>query len=484
MIPARWLRASLHAHGATAALEGVAEAIDYRLFAERAQAVADGLEALGVGAGERVALSSGRRGHDEPIALAGILLAGAVAVPLDASAPALRVEMLLKQAGCRAIIHDSGQSRLIESLGLQLGRLVLDSDGRLQTRSGSACVVELDADPSLACVLHTSGSTGAAKPVPISWQGLDVFVDWMIGLTRLGKTDRVLRVAELSFDLSWFDHIACWRAGATLCTMSRRHSVTGSSLLAQVQRLQPKLIYAVPSLLMKLVGALPAGGILESLEVICFAGEVYPPGALQALALSAPHAQLFNLYGPTETNVCTFHRVDRALLDGQHELPIGRACPYADCELIDEQGAVVDGPGLGELVVRGPTALAGRHATRDRVLRGPDGLFYFRGRIDRMVKIRGYRVDPSEIEAALTAHCAVLEAAVVSMPHRRLGIVLRAFVTLRDELPEADRSLRKHLAKRLAPHMLVEVVEVVEQMPRTPTGKTDYSLLATSSRED
>ncbi len=474
----RWLRASLHAHGGTVALEGVAETVDYRAFAARAQAAADALQLLGVGPGERVALSSARRGHDEAVALAAILLAGAVAVPLDASAPPLRLETLLDQAGCRAIVHDTALLPVVETLG-PLGRLQLDSDGGVQASGGSVRAVAIEPDTSLACILHTSGSTGAPKPVPIQWEGLDTFVDWMIELTQLAKADRVLRVAELSFDLSWFDHIASWRSGATLCTMSRRHCIAGPSLLAQVQRLQPKLIYAVPGLLMRLVAALPPGAALDpSLNVICFAGEVYPPGALAELAARGPAAELFNLYGPTETNVCTYHRVDRAALDGQSELPIGLACPYADCQLIDERGEVICGPGIGELVVRGPTVFAGEHATRDRVYRAEDGLFYFRGRLDRMVKIRGYRVDPSEIEAALAAHPAVAEAAVLSHMHPRLGRTLRAFVTLRHDLPSTDRSLRKHLAERLAPYMLVEVVEVLEELPRTPTGKVDHSALA------
>jgi acyl-coenzyme A synthetase/AMP-(fatty) acid ligase len=214
--------------------------------------------------------------------------------------------------------------------------------------------------------------------------------------------------------------------------------------------------------------------------VICFAGEVFPPRELKALAEHAPGARLFNLFGPTETNVCTHHEVRRDELDTARELPIGVACPYAECRLVDEGGAVVEGVGVGELVVRGPTAMGGEFATRDRVERRGDGLFMFRGRIDRMVKIRGFRVEPGEVEAALTLHEAVRAAAVVVVEHPRLGKTLKGFVTLRQGADADSRALRKHLSERLAPFMVPDTLAILDELPRTTTGKIDYTALRAS----
>jgi acyl-coenzyme A synthetase/AMP-(fatty) acid ligase len=213
--------------------------------------------------------------------------------------------------------------------------------------------------------------------------------------------------------------------------------------------------------------------------VIFYAGEVFPPRELKELAARAPGAELYNLFGPTETNVCTYHHVRPEDLDGESETPIGLACPYADCSLIGHDDKPVLGPGVGELVVSGPTALGGGpYATRDRVERKEDGLFYFRGRIDRMVKIRGYRVEPGEVEAALEAHASVQRAAVVPFEDPKLGKVLRGHVSLRPgAAPVDERGLRMFLAERLPPYMVPEKIAIVAELPLGPTGKIDYRAL-------
>src|SRR5690606_20052270 len=146
--------------------------------------------------------------------------------------------------------------------------------------------VEAIAAPAtdLAAVLHTSGSTGTPKPVPIRWEGLDAFPAWMIGLTALASGDRVLRVAELVFDLAWFDHLASFRAGATLCTLARRELTAGRALAEATKRHDPHVIYAVPALFSRLVAA---DGIPPSLRVACYAGEIYPPAELARLVAVA-----------------------------------------------------------------------------------------------------------------------------------------------------------------------------------------------------
>lgn len=463
------------------ALTGVRGDVSYAKLFGRAEAVANTLADAGVEPGDAVALLSTGREHDEAVALAGVLLRGASAVPLDASSPALRLDAILADRGCVALVHDQAASKLAGGFQTRLARTELDEDGFVLATVGDAPSDKPAPEPDRACILHTSGSTGKPKAVPISWAGLDAFTAWTIGLTRLNPSDRVLRVAELIFDLAWFDHLATWRAGATLATMSRRHIATARSLRTQIEALRPSIVYGVPAMFMKLVTGLGDDRLYDALHTLCFAGEVYPPAALRDLAEHAPAARLFNLFGPTETNVCTFHEVRRDELDGVSELPIGIACPYAACHLVAEDGHVVEGEGTGELIVSGPTALGGTFATRDRVERGADGLFYFRGRIDRMVKIRGFRVEPGEIEAALRTHGQVGEAAVCVIEHPRLGKILHGFVTARAEqaAPEA-KSLRSHLAARVAPYMVPEKVHVLGELPRTATGKIDYAALAST----
>ncbi|WP_437876962.1 AMP-binding protein [Sorangium sp. So ce513] len=510
----------LAARGDAVALASRGAAVTYAELAARAAAVGAALAGAGARPGDRVALLSAGRAHDEPAALAGVLAAGAVAVPLDASAPPARLGRIARARGCRALVLDTAATGLADgidaALGAGLPRVELDAEGHMVRATapageggerGAASAAsaagaaggggERDAAgerggagaQDLACILHTSGSTGEPKPVPITWAGLDAFTAFCIDLIGLSPADRVLRVAELVFDLAWFDHLATFRAGATLATMARRDLASGRALRDAVIALAPTVIYGVPSMFMKLAAALPAadaaapaGALSPPVRAVLFAGEVFPPRELAALAARAPGAALYNLYGPTETNVCTFHRVDRAALDGESEIPIGVACPYATCALIaeDEGGGVIDGPGTGELVVSGPTTVdGGPYRTRDRVERKADGLFYFRGRIDRMVKIRGYRVEPGEIEAALASHPAVRQAAVIAVEDPRLGKALRGFVALAGDAD--DRALRMYLAERLPPYMVPEKVVALDELPRTSTGKIDYRALAAQS---
>ncbi|UQA62186.1 AMP-binding protein [Polyangium aurulentum] len=477
--------ALFEARGDRPALIGQGATTSYLELGRSAQAVADKLAALGVGPGDSVALVSVGRAHDEAVGLCGILFRGAVVVPLDATAPPARLASIASARGVRALVVDEAAVALADAMdgaGEPFSRVVLDGDGQIASAVGApASVRYVPRDPLVACILHTSGSTGTPKPVPITWAGLDAFTSWAVALVQLSPQDRVLRVAELVFDLAWFDHIGCFRTGATLCTMGRRDLASGRALRDAMANLAPTVVYGVPSMFMKLASALPEGGqMTPAPRVVFFAGEVFPPRELKAFAEHLPpETRLFNLYGPTETNVCTYHEVQRTALDGERETPIGRPCPYALCKLVAEDGSLIRGPGVGELVVEGETTLeGGPYATRDRVERRADGLFYFRGRIDRMVKIRGYRVEPGEVEAALCTHPAVQQAAVIAHEDARLGKMLRGFVAAREGTDGAtERDLRMYLAERLPPYMVPERITLLGDLPRTTTGKIDYAAL-------
>jgi acyl-coenzyme A synthetase/AMP-(fatty) acid ligase len=460
--------------------------LSYAALAERGRALATTLAALGLTPGEPVGLVSTSRGFDEAVGLVGLFAGQAVALPLDASAPAARLASMLVARGARALVLDEA--------GLELGQAITRAAPLValvvQARDGEhARVVPSGAssegaaprplEPGVACVLHTSGSTGTPKPVPIAWRGLDEFTAWGSELLGIAEGARVLRVAELVFDLAWLDHLATLREGATLVCASRRELQVGKAIVELFERLAPDVVYGVPGLFMKLGAALGGRPLAPAPRSIAYAGEVFPPSELAAFARVVPEARLFNFFGPTETNVCTFHELDRATLDGR-ETPIGRACPYARCELVDldEPSRTLEGPATGELVVSGPTTVGGGpYRTRDRVERGEDGLFYFRGRIDRMLKVRGYRVEPGEVEATLGAHPSVQQAAVVPFDDPRLGRVLRAHVALAPGASATERELRVFAAARLPGYMVPERVLVHDELPRTATGKIDYGAL-------
>lgn len=472
--------ASLRAHGDRVALDSSSHSVRYRTFAGRACAVADLLGEMAVAPGERVAILSRGRHHDEPVALAGIHLHGASAVPLDPTAPTARHAAILRRAGCRALVHDA--AAFVDARPhAHVGRIELDEEGFVLASINPSAVGGDDggiapAAPDEAMLLHTSGTTAEPKAVPLRWEGVDAFVRWMIELTEVTDSSRILRVAELCFDLSLFDHLAAWQAGATLCTVPRRASASARSLADAVRERDPTIAYAVPSWWMRLCDGV-GDTWPPALQTICFAGETFPPKALKRLAELAPGAALHNLFGPTETNVCCHWPVDRARLDGQSDIPIGAPCPYASCTLIDDDGSVVAGEGTGELVVAGPTAVdAAGTRTGDRVRRDASGELYFEGRRDRLLKIAAHRVDPSEVEATLRSHPAVIEAAVIARAHGRLGARLEAFVTTSAVVDGA--ALRKYLAEWLPTASVPDTVQLRDALPRTSNGKIDYRALA------
>jgi acyl-coenzyme A synthetase/AMP-(fatty) acid ligase len=215
-----------------------------------------------------------------------------------------------------------------------------------------------------------------------------------------------------------------------------------------------------------------------------------------------PSADFFNLYGPTETNVCTFHALPRPLPQEVMEIPIGRACSGDEAFALTPDGQLA-GPGeTGELLVRGPTVALGYwrdpqktaaslvqnplHAdfvdpvyrTGDLVRVLPDGAFGFVGRRDHMVKTRGYRVELGEVEAVLAQHARVREAIVVPIPDPEIGTRLIAVVVAEEGAAPTPGDLRGHCAGLLPTYAIPERFELRAELPRTGTGKTDRVRLA------
>jgi len=265
--------------------------------------------------------------------------------------------------------------------------------------------------------------------------------------------------------------------------------------------------YSVPSALVFLIlhGKLSSLD-LSKLRIILFAGEVFPMKYLRQLAGLVPHTALYNLYGPTETNVCTYYQVDRATLESLDRLPIGRACANTEVFGVDDSDGVISEPGCeGELYVRGPCVTPGywgdpekthkmvvpnrfqphfeekAYRTGDLVRLRADGDYDLLGRRDNQIKSRGYRIELGEIEAVLLAHADVREAAVVAIPDEEIGARLRAFVASHNGAALAHAALTEHCASRLPQYMIPEWIDVREALPKTSTGKIDRVKLALES---
>jgi acyl-coenzyme A synthetase/AMP-(fatty) acid ligase len=199
-----------------------------------------------------------------------------------------------------------------------------------------------------------------------------------------------------------------------------------------------------------------------------------------------PHAELYNLYGPTETNVCTYYRVQRKLLEAQERLPIGKACENTDVYAVN-----------GELYVRGPGVAGGYWGDPDKTrksfagevyktgdlvtLLDEEGNYDFLGRRDSQIKSRGYRIELGEIEAAMLSHPGVQEAIALPLADEEVGARIKAIVAPHVKGSLSSGALLQHCSERIPKYMLPELFEFRESLPKTSTGKIDRVLLSAES---
>ena len=508
---ASFVRESAQQAPSARAVQGPGGKLTYRELDELADRVSHVFWELGVRPGDRVALWTEKSVQGVAV-MQGILRMGGVYVPIDPLSPPLRARRIIADCDVRCVFTSSrratvlleGMPRDVSSTFRRLA--VLGSDDRGAAGSlpsevrnrpwvGWDEMLKMPATPlpapaggdHLAYILYTSGSTGTPKGVCLSHTNAIAFVDAMVRELGIGASDRLSNHAPFHFDLSVFDLYAAFRTGASVSIISETAGHAPRQLVELLHREQLTIWYSVPSALMLMMDR---GGLRESppphsLRVVLFAGEVYPVKHLAALRRRLEGVRLLNLYGPTETNVCTFHEVS-ALDEDDAPISIGRACCGDRVWAQDEHGNEVPPGEIGELVVEGPTVMLGYwgqepqrrpYATGDLVRRAKDGRYYFVGRRDHMVKVRGHRIELIEIEHALISHPGIQEAAVVAVGDN-LDARLVAYVVPTGDRPPSLVSIKEHCAERLPPYMIVHEVRAIEGFPRTSTGKIDRRSLA------
>ncbi len=484
--------------------------IGYAALTTLAGRFRDWLTVASVGRGDRVGVYQ-RKSIDSVASIFGVLASGAAYVPLDPTAPAGRNAYILHNCQVKAVAVERQFVGPLQEELTKLGSypewLVIDEAGgglglqaaleREETPMTSQAAATVEPD-DLAYLLYTSGSTGVPKGVMLSQQNALCFINWCSDVFQPAADDRFSSHAPFHFDLSILDLYVPLKHGATLVLFGESLGKEPARLAERIAAKRITHWYSAPSILSMLVQQ----GRLDqydwsALRMVLFAGEVFPVKHLRALKAAWSTPRYFNLYGPTETNVCTWYEVPEVVPEDRTEpYPIGRTCPHYRDRVIDPSGEEAPLGVEGELCIAGPGVMRGYwslpeqnrrvflddaegtrwYRTGDVVALESDGNFRFLGRRDRMIKKRGYRVELGEIEAALYRCPDVREAAVIAEANDD-GVRVRAFLSTKDGKRLSLIALKQFCAAQLPLYMIPDAFSFLESLPKTSTDKVDYQVL-------
>jgi D-alanine--poly(phosphoribitol) ligase subunit 1 len=458
-------------------------------------------------------------------AVVAIMRSNCVYVPLNTKAPAQRLLKVIEDADIHAVIVDAGdglsagvaemlkrcrgldvitpEGDLHPSLDLcmpgdrghkrwQVAKAEVVSDGEILRGADSPA-----STPRLAYIIYTSGSTGVPKGVAIKHDGARRCIEKFHGLFGTGHEDRFTQFSALSFDTSIMEMFVCWKSGGAL------YVPPSSELLVPLNYVVTHGITvwsSVPSLatfLLKL-------GLLKDNALPCvrwslFGGDAFPAELARAWSAAAPRSRIFNLYGPNEVTITSTYYEYNSESPTSGLIPIGAPMPQLHCMIVDD-GQVIEAEDVpGELWIAGDQLALGywnnRAATEAAFVRFPQGdprapLWYrtgdlvswrqstglsFRGRLDRQVKLRGYRIELQEIESALrnVIGCAL----VAAIPIRSSSGVCEKIIAYCDKLAEDEATTRSRCFRSLPRYMVPDHIYELDPFPLSDHGKIDYRAL-------
>lgn len=509
----QFLDASARRRPSHPAVEEVGHTITYQELATLSDQVRDHLRRLGVAPGDRVGIYL-HKSIDSVAAIFGVLKACATYVPVDPLAPASRNAYIFNNCSVRtAIVEDKFVGGLREEMarlgdvppfvitagtggGKPLGDAIKQRGQAVGDSPQPAASPKRD---DLAYILYTSGSTGQPKGVMLSHRNGVSFVDWCSEALDPRADDRFSSHAPFHFDLSILDIYVPIKHGATLVLISEEVGKSPTLLAELIAEKRISVWYSTPSILSLLAqfGELPSRDF-SAMRIIHFAGEVFPVKHLRALQALLPGRRYFNLYGPTETNVCTFHEVPSHFAEDRTEpFPIGKVCSHLAGKVVNENGREVRRGEEGELCISGAGVMQGYwnrpeqtdnafledasdgrwYKTGDLVIEDSNGDYIYRGRRDRMIKKRGYRVELGEIESCLYRHPSIKEVAAIAVTDEENGVRVKVFLSTQDGDRLSQIALKQFCSQHLPPYMIPDLFSFQPTLPKTSTDKIDYQRL-------
>ncbi|HEU4538929.1 MAG TPA: amino acid adenylation domain-containing protein, partial [Polyangiaceae bacterium] len=498
------------------AVEEGGERMTYGEWERRSNRLARALRRRGLGPDDLVALCF------EPsrallVAMLAVLKAGAGYLPLDPSYPAERRALMLRDARARLLL--AGDARAADAPpGVEA--LAWAEAEREALRESNEAPPPAAGPASIAYVIYTSGSTGAPKGVMVSNAALCAYAEAFVRAFGLDEGERVLQLQSVSFDGSVEEIYPCLLAGGTAVVRDPEALATPERFFAHVEAERITFLDLPTALWARLAAGLAAragaagaagaaetaGGLPRSLRRCVVGGEAMAAGPALAWRRRAGGTGFYNTYGPTEATViatwCDVNALDEAAFEGGG-VPLGRPLPNARAYVLDARQRLLPEGAEGEIYLGGeslargylgrpgltaerfvpdpfsPAPGARMYRTGDRGRWRPDGQIEFLGRADRQLKLRGFRVEPAEIEAALGRYPDVRQALVVARAPANEGgdrLLVAYLVPAEGRALDPD-ALRAFARQSLPEYMVPAAFVALEALPLTPVGKLDLRAL-------
>ncbi len=498
--------------------------LTYRQLDERANQLAHHLQALGVGPDMPVALCL-QRSLDLVVAVLGVLKAGGAYLPLDPRYPAARLRYMLDNGATPVIItHRASVAALppTETLATKPVVVCLDQDAQAIATRPLSRPSSPTKPHHLLYVLYTSGSTGQPKGVAMPHAPLVNLIQWQLEESKIGLGQRTLQFAPLGFDVACQEIFATLAAGGTLCLIDEEQRRDPAALLQMLDEQSVARVF-LPFVALQQLAEVAVGTARfpSSLREVITAGEQLQvtPALVEFFQRLGHQCRLVNQYGPTECHVVSSYTLSGPPAAWPRLPPIGGGGgPFGTGTVANTRLYVLDSArqpvpvGLpGELYIGGVAVARGylndaprtaerfmhdpfstvpgarMYRTGDLGRYGDDGTLEFLGRVDDQVKVRGFRVEPGEIEATLLDHPAVGQAAVVVREDRAPGRAsergdkrLVAYIVVRKDTP-SPQELQAFVAARLPAYMVPSAFVQLPDLPLTPSGKVDRRALCSAA---
>ncbi len=453
--------------------------------------LANALRTSGLRPGDRVATWLNKT-VDACIMPLAAARAGLVHVPINAVLKRAQVAHILADSGAKALITGAGRADSLVKNDLPMGCTLWLEERATAARETGAMLPPSNCDPNdLAAILYTSGSTGKPKGVMLSHANLWLGAVSVAHYLKITPEDRVLALLPLSFDYGQNQLLSTWAAGATAVPLD---FMTPREVVKAVERHKITSLAGVPPLWVQLVEADWSADSTASLKRLTNSGGALTPTLVQQLRSRFNDADLYPMYGLTEAFRSTY--LDPALV-ARHPTSIGSAIPFAEIMVVGRDGAEAAAGEPGELVHAGPLVAQGYWQDADRtsfrfkpapqwsrfggmavwsgdtVRRDEDGLLYFVGRDDEMIKTSGNRISPGEIEEVAVASGIAVEAVALGIADDRLGQSIALIVRARGGVDDPSEALRQHFKRELPNFMQPKFVQVWNDLPRNANGKLD-----------